>query len=236
MADLDVLVVEDDPVVAEILAAALDAHGYRVRTATAGVEALDMAGVDVPDVVILDLGLPDLDGTDVCRRLRQLSGNPIIVLSADGTEERKIAALDAGADDYVTKPFSMPELLARLRVAERHRHVIAMVVDDRVLVVGDVMIDTAAHVVSVAGTTTPFTRNEFALLSVLARNAPKVLTHGAILDHVWGGRGGGTGSLRMHVLQLRRKLGTGPSRPRVVTVPGTGYRFVLPDPPDRPDG
>ena len=234
--DLDVLVVENDPAVAEILVVALKAQGYRVRTAARGTDALDLAGVDMPDVVILDLSLPDLDGIDVCRRFRRLSGNPVIVLSADGSEQRKIAALDSGADDYVTKPFSMPELLARLRVAERHRRVAAKVVDDRVLVVGDVMVDTAAHVVSVAGTTTPFTRNEFALLSLLARNAGKVLTHGAILDHVWGRREGGTGSLRMHVLQLRRKLGTGASRPQVVTVPGTGYRFLLPDPPHRTGG
>jgi two-component system KDP operon response regulator KdpE len=228
MADLGVLVVEDDPAVAEVLASALDSRGYRVSAAPSGRAALDAASLEAPDLVILDLGLPDIDGVEVCRLLRQWSKNPIIVLSADGAEDRKIAALDEGADDYVTKPFSMPELLARIRVAERHRHLAAQVVDDTVIVLGDVVVDPAARVVSVAGVLVDFTHKEFALLTLLARNPGRVLTHGTILEQVWGTGQGGTQPLRMLVFQLRKKLGTAPGRPSVDSVPGTGYRIVLP--------
>jgi two-component system KDP operon response regulator KdpE len=229
-AELSVLVVEDDPVVAEVVAAALAARGYAVREAATGAAAVAAAEADPPDVVVLDLGLPDLDGIEVCRRLRTWSTNPIVVLSADGAEDRKVAALDAGADDYVTKPFSMKELLARLRVAERHRSVLARVVDDVVLHLGDVVVDTGAREVRVAGAPVALTRKEFALLELLARNAGRVLTHGLLLAEVWGRDGGGTESLRVHVVQLRRKLGSGPERPRIESDPGTGYRLVLAEP------
>jgi two-component system KDP operon response regulator KdpE len=230
LADVSVLVIEDDPAVSEVLAGALEARGYRVRAVSGGREALEAVAVDAPDLVLLDLGLPDIDGIEVCRRLREWSANPILVLSADGAEDRKIAALDQGADDYVTKPFSMPELLARLRVAARHRHLAAMVVDDTVIVVGDVVIDIAARAVRVGDTAVDVARKEFDLLALLARNAGKVLTHGAILDQVWGRGQGATESLRVHVTQLRRKLGTGPHRPRLTSAPGTGYRLVVPEP------
>ena len=231
MADLTVLVVEDDPAVAKIVTGALEARGYRVLSAARGREALDAAAVEVPDIVVLDLGLPDIDGIDVCRVLREWSRNPIIVLTADGAEERKVAALDEGADDYVTKPFSMPELLARLRVAERHRHLTALVVDDAVVVVGDVVIDTAAWIVRIGGTATDLTVKEFSLLTVLARNAGKVLTHGALFGHVWGSGRGSTQALRILITQLRRKLGTAPVRPRIVSAHGIGDRLVLADTP-----
>ena len=230
LAELSVLVIEDDPAIAEILTVALEARGYQAVAVATGQAGLLAAATARPDLVILDLGLPDMDGVEVCRRLRSWSRNPIIVLSADGAEERKLAALDHGADDYVTKPFSMPELLARLRVAERHRHLAAMVVDDAAIVLGDVIIDTAAHVVSIAGVVTQVPRKEFALLALLARNAGKVLTHAVLLDHVWGDGKAGTGSLRVLIAGVRRRLGTGPGRPSILSAAGTGYRLVIGDP------
>jgi two-component system KDP operon response regulator KdpE len=227
LADYSVLVVEDDPAVAEVLSTALAARGYRVRTATSGREALAVAADDPADLVILDLGLPDVDGVEVCRRLRHWSRNPIIVVSADGLEDRKIAALDSGADDYLTKPFSMPELLARLRVAERHRRVAAMLIDDSFMRVGDLLIDTAARLVSIGGITTAVPRNQFAILTFLARNAGKVLTHGALMDELSKRGQPSPQALRVQINQLRRTLGTGPARPRIVSSYGTGYRLEL---------
>ena len=227
-ADSSVLLVEDDPAVAEVVAAALGRHGYRVATAATGTAAIDAVTLEEPDIVVLDLGLPDVDGIEVCRRMRRWTRHPIIVLSADGSEDRKVAALDEGADDYVTKPFSMPELLARLRVAERHRHLVSQLVDEPVIAVGDVLIDTAGRLITIRGEACDTTRKEFDLLTLLARNAGKVLTHGVLLTHVWGGSGGGRDSLRVHIAQLRRKLGTGPDRPSILSEPATGYRLVVP--------
>jgi two-component system KDP operon response regulator KdpE len=227
--DVTVLLIEDDPSVTEVVASALAVRGYQVRTAATGRDALDAAIAATPDVVLLDLGLPDMDGVAVCRQLRTWSPHPIIVLSADGAEERKVAALDEGADDYVTKPFSMPELLARLRVAERHRRLAAGAARDEVIVVGDVHIDTAGRTVTIDGSPVELTRKEFDLLAALARNAGRVLTHGALLEHVWGDRTGATGSLRRHIAQLRRQLGNSGTTPRIESEPGTGYRLTLDD-------
>ena len=149
-----------------------------------------------------------------------IEDEPAVVLSADGAEERKVQALDVGADDYVTKPFSMPELLARMRVAVRHRHLVASVVDPGVLQLGDVTIDSGARSVIAGGEAVTLTKKEFDLFLLLARNPGKVLTHGTILGQV---------SLRVHMTYLRQKLGTGPSRPRLLTEPGVGYRLVLAD-------
>jgi two-component system KDP operon response regulator KdpE len=228
--DAKVLVVEDDAALAEIVSIALTSRGYRVHVAPTGRAALDTSWVEQPDVVILDLGLPDIDGIDVCRALRRWFYNPIVVLSADGAEDRKITALDEGADDYVTKPFSMGELLARLRVALRHRRAIAAVADPAVLEVGDITIDTGAHAVAVAGRAVELRRKEFDLLVLLARQPGRVFTHSTILTHVWGSSGdGNTGSLRVHMTQLRKKLGQGSDRPRLLTEPGVGYRLIMPD-------
>ena len=225
------LLVEDEPEVAEVLSTALTARGYDVLTSITGRHALDTASLEEPDIVILDLGLPDLDGVDVCRHLRRWYTNPIVVLSADGAEDRKIAALDEGADDYITKPFSMPELLARLRVADRHRRRGSSASAPAVLELGDLVVDTGAHVARAAGEAIDLTRREFALLAVLARHPGRVLTHGTLLEKAWGDtRGGGLGSLRVHVTQLRKKLGAGPGRPRLLTEPGVGYRLNLADP------
>jgi len=143
--EVSVLVVDDEPAMLRALSSGLEARGYRVATAASGRDALDRASLELPDVVVLDLGLPDMDGIDVCRRLRRWMTSPIIVLTADGSEDRKITALDEGADDYVTKPFSMPELLARLRVALRHRRALAALIDDDRIEVGSLRIDVAAH-------------------------------------------------------------------------------------------
>jgi two-component system KDP operon response regulator KdpE len=227
-----ILLVEDDPAGAEIVAGALASRHYAVEVVQRGTDALVATAEQEPDIVILDLGLPDVDGIEVCRRLRAWFAHPIIVLSADGAEDRKVAALDEGADDYVTKPFSVPELLARLRVALRHRRLAAAVADSTVLTLGDLVIDTGAHEVLAGSERLDLTPKEFGLLELLARNPGRVLTHGALLGQVWGsGHGSRTASLRVHVTQLRKKLGVGPGRPRLLSEPGVGYRLVLPDEP-----
>jgi len=221
-----VLVVDDEPGLLQVVSAALAARGLRVATARGGHEALRRAAEDGPAAVILDLGLPDLDGLEVCRRLRQWSDVPVVVLTAEGAEERKVAALDEGADDYVTKPFSTPELLARVRVALRH-HRSAEQRASPVLCVGDVEIDVPAHRATVAGRELDLTPKEFGFLVALARQPGSVLTHRTLLRQVWGpAYGTETHYLRVYASQLRRKLGDDPERPRLVTEPGVGYRLV----------
>jgi two-component system KDP operon response regulator KdpE len=222
-----VLVVEDEPAMIRILTTSLQARGYRVVIAPTGQEALDHSAMDDPSVIILDLGLPDADGIDVCRRIREWSSAPIIVVTADGAEDRKILALDQGADDYVTKPFSMPELLARLRVAVRHSRVLATDVHDGLFEVGDLRVDAAEHTVTQGGERIDLTPKEFAFLALLARNNGKILTHRAILRHVWGPDAEGrTEYLRTYANQLRKKLHDGPRSPTLLTEPGVGYRLV----------
>lgn len=227
--DAAVLVIEDDPALAWSIERAMRARGLQVHVASTGRDALRTASAVEPDVVVLDLGLPDMQGADVCRQLRRWMGNPIIVLTVDDGENRKVDLLDAGADDYITKPFSMPELLARVRVALRHRAVLARLVDPTQIVIGDVAIDEAGHLVHVRGATVSMTPKEFALLVALAKNAGRVLAHATLLEQVWGPDAvDKVEYLRTHVNQLRRKLGSGPDRPTIVTEPGVGYRLVLP--------
>jgi two-component system KDP operon response regulator KdpE len=223
-----VLVVDDDPGLLRVVEVGLHARGYDVVTAIDGRAALDLVDATDPDVVILDLGLPDMDGLDVERHLRARSTATIVVLSADGAEERKVAALEQGADDYLTKPFSMAELIARLGVAMRHRRALAAVVGDEELRCGALQIDVAAHAAAVGGAPLELTPKEFALLTLLVRNAGKVLTHKTILERVWGPNQA-LDTLRTHVSQLRRKLGEGPDAPHLVTEPGVGYRLVAPE-------
>ncbi|HZN13479.1 MAG TPA: response regulator transcription factor [Acidimicrobiales bacterium] len=221
-----VLVVDDERSIIKVVGAGLTARGYDVHTTGSGSEALDLIATVAPDVVILDLGLPDIDGVEVCRRARQWTSVPIIVLSASGSDTRKVAALDAGADDYVTKPFSMPELLARVRVALRHaaRQDIG---EQSVFDVGDVRVDVAAHQVTVDGRAVSLTPKEFDFLALLARWPGRVLTHRMILQEVWGDEyGTETQYLRVYASQLRKKLDDRPDRPRLVTEPGVGYRLV----------
>ncbi|HKY16078.1 MAG TPA: response regulator transcription factor [Microthrixaceae bacterium] len=223
-----VLIVEDDRSVAEVVATALRARGHRVEVAVTGDDALATAAASEPDLVLLDLGLPDLDGVEVCVRLRRWFPNPIIVLSADGAEERKVRALDEGADDYVTKPFSMPELLARMRVALRHRELVAAAADPTRLALGDLVVDTGTRVATAAGEQLDLTRIEFDLLVLLGRHPGRVVTQSTILDRAWPeGTSGTTGALRVHVRNLRRKLGEGPDRPTLTTDPGVGYRLEV---------
>jgi two-component system, OmpR family, KDP operon response regulator KdpE len=222
-----VLVIEDERTMARILTASLQARGYQVVVARTGQDGLDSSAAEDPAVIILDLGLPDIDGVEVCRRMRQWTRAPIIVVTADGAEDRKIMALDEGADDYVTKPFSMPELLARLRVAVRHRRAIGPIVDDDLLEVGDLVVDTADHQVTVSGQRVELTPKEFDFLALLARHQGKVLTHRNILQVVWGPEATGrTEYLRTYANQLRKKLQDDPASPRLVTEPGVGYRLV----------
>jgi two-component system, OmpR family, KDP operon response regulator KdpE len=221
-----ILVVDDEPQILKALQTGLRGAGYDVDTATTGAQALTAAAVQPPDAVILDLVLPDGRGTEVCRELRTWSSVPVIVLSAVGDESEKVAALDAGADDYVTKPFGLDELLARLRAALRRGDGAA----EPVFEVGELRVDLAAREVSFAGAPVQLTPHEFALLGLLARNEGKLLTHKAILEEVWGhAYNAESHYLHVYVSQLRRKLEPEPSRPRyILTEPGAGYRLVDP--------
>jgi len=222
-----ILVVEDEPSMARVLQVGLEARGYDVRVATNGRQALAAVSYEEPAVVLLDLGLPDMDGLEVCQRIQRFSRTSIIVLTADGAEDRKIVALDGGAVDYVTKPFSIDELLARIRVALRHRHAVAGIVDDTILTAGRLRIDVAAHVAVDGDREMVLTAKEFKLLTLLARNTGRVLTHRLILDQVWDrAESARTESLRVLVNQLRRKLHEDPAAPRLLTEPGVGYRLV----------
>jgi two-component system KDP operon response regulator KdpE len=222
-----VLVVEDELQMRRFLRAGLVAHGYRVVEATTATEALSLAPSHNPDLVLLDLGLPDADGLDVTRRLREWMMAPIIVVSARGREEDKVTTLDAGADDYLTKPFGMAELLARIRVALRHpRGAPAPVVVD----IDGLQIDLAGHVVRVDGQEVHITPTAFRVLALLAKHAGRVLTHAAILKEVWGpGAVEQTHYVRVQVAELRRAIEGDPARPRyLLTEPGVGYRLRAP--------
>ncbi len=221
-----ILVVDDEPQILRALQMSLRGAGYDVDTASTGAQALTAAAVQPPDAVILDLVLPDTRGTDVCRELRTWSTVPVIVLSVVGDESEKVAALDAGADDYVTKPFGLDELLARLRAALRR----VEAETEPVREVGELRVDLAGREVSFAGRPVQLTPNEFTLLSLLVRNEGKLLTHKAILEEVWGhAYTDESHYLHVYVSQLRRKLEPDSARPRyILTEPGVGYRLVDP--------
>lgn len=223
-----VLVVEDEPQMLRSLRLILTGHGYDVVTAATGQAALAEVTRRLPDLVLLDLMLPDLDGREVCRRLRERSSVPIIVLSARGEEQTKVEALDLGADDYLTKPFGTDELLARMRVALRHA---ARARSAPVFQAGDLQIDFDRRRVTVHGREVALTPKEYDVLKHLVMNAGRVLTHSMILRAVWGPEyAHETQYLRNVVLSLRRKLERDPSHPRyIVTEPGIGYRFRVPD-------
>ena len=221
-----VLVVDDEPAILRALTSALTARGYRVSQAVDGQTAIDSVAVDPPDVVVLDLRLPDIDGVEVCRRVRTWSDVPIIVLSANGVDERKVEALDEGANDYVTKPYSTPELLARIRAALRSSAAANSTLENSMLVVGDLRIDLARRTVTVGDRVVDFTPKEFAFLALLARFPGRVLTHSAILREVWGpDYGTETQYLRVYAGQIRKKLDDDMRNPRLVTDLGVGYRL-----------
>jgi two-component system KDP operon response regulator KdpE len=222
-----ILVIEDDPPIQKFLQVSLAAQGYQVVESDTGKRGLIEAASRTPDLIILDLGLPDIDGIEVTRQLRGWSKAPIIVVSARGKEQDKITALDAGADDYLTKPFSVGELLARVRVALRHA---AAATDsgEPVFDTGELHVDLGRREVSVAGRQIHLTPNEFKLLAVLVKYAGRVLTHRQLLHEVWGpGTGNEVHYLRVYMNQLRQKLETDPAQPRYLrTEPGVGYRLV----------
>ena len=224
-----VLVVDDEPQILRALQTTLKGAGYEVETAATGEEALTTAAVRPPEAVILDLVLPDRSGVDVCRELRGWSAVPILILSAVGEEREKVAAFDAGADDYVTKPFGVDELLARLRAALRR----AQPSREPILTVGELSIDLEKHAVSRAGEPVRLTPHEFDLLRFLAENEGKLLTHRMILREVWGpAYQVESHYLHVYVSQLRRKIEPDAARPRyILTEPGAGYRLVAPPQP-----
>lgn len=222
-----VLVVEDELPIRRFLRPAIEAAGWRlVEAATAAAGILE-ATQGRPDVIILDLGLPDADGIEVVRRVREWSAMPIIILSARGQEADKVAALDAGADDYVQKPFNVAELMARIRVALRHAPSANEPTADSTIVAGDVTIDLARRLVMRGGEEVHLTRIEYKLLTALARHAGLVMTHRQLLKEVWGpGHAEEAHYLRIFVRQLRQKLEPDPNRPKhLLTEIGVGYRF-----------
>ena len=221
-----VLVVDDEPQILRALETNLRGAGYDVDTAATAEAALATAAMRPPDAVILDLVLPDRSGTEVCRELRKWSSAPVLVLSVVGDEPEKVSALDAGADDYIQKPFGIEELLARLRAVLRR----AGPSGGPVLEIGELVVDLDKRSVAVGGRQVSLTPHEFELLRVLAQNEGKLMTHPAILREVWGpAYGAESHYLHVYVSQLRRKIENDPARPRyLLTEPGAGYRLVSP--------
>ena len=221
-----VLVIDDEPQIRRLLTVTLEANAYRVLSATSGQEGLVLAAQHRPGVVILDLGLPDLAGREVLRRLREWSSVPVIILSVQDDEAGKVAALDTGADDYVTKPFNTSELLARLRVALRHANKPEEAVEFQSK---HLRVDLALRRVTADGREVKLTATEYNLLRLLVRHAGKVLTHRQILREVWGpGHEEHTHYLRVYVAHLREKIEADPSNPELIlTEPGVGYRLLL---------
>ena len=222
-----ILVIEDEPQMQKFLRASLEAEGYRVVEAEAGKEGIALARTHNPDLFLLDLGLPDIDGMEVTREIRTFSAKPIIVISARGQEEDKVKALDVGADDYLTKPFGTSELMARIRVALRHASRAKEESTEPVLNVGELHIDLDRRRVTSDGNEVHLTPNEYKLFAYLMKHAGKVLTHRQLLKEVWGAAyASQTHYLRVYMVQLRHKLEVDPARPRyLVTEPGVGYRL-----------
>ena len=222
-----ILVIDDEPQILRAVRTILTEKQFKVTTASRGEEGLTLAATNEPDLIILDLGLPDMDGVEVCTRLREWTQCPIIILSVRDSERDKVAALDMGADDYLTKPFGIEELLARIRVALRHSaH--AQGAQSKEVKAGPITIDLAWHIVKRGTEEIKLTGNEYKLLAYLAANHGRVLTHQSILTHVWGPADANhTEYLRVYVRQLRKKLETEPERPQyILTEPGIGYRFL----------
>ncbi len=221
-----ILLIEDEPQMRRFLRVALQSHGYRLVEAASGLEGLREASTRNPEVVLLDLGLPDLDGLEVMKRIRDWSAVPVIVLSAREQEQDKIRALDAGADDYLTKPFGAGELLARIRVALRHRATLGEK-GEAVFSLDNLRVDLSARQVFLDDTEVHLTPIEFRLLAVLVKNAGKVITHSHLLKEVWGPpHMNQTQYLRVYMAQLRHKLEADPARPRFfLNEPGIGYRL-----------
>jgi len=220
-----ILIIDDEEQIRRLLRVALRGHGYQTTEATSGKDGLNEAAMSRPDLVILDLGLPDLDGLTVLRGIREWSQVPVIILTVHEQEHEKITALNSGADDYVTKPFSMGELLARISVALRHA---AGSEDEPVISLGDLTVDLARRRVTVGDSEVKLTPTEYDILKNLATHAGRVLTHRQLLGNVWGKQyEGEVHYLRVYIGQLRRKIEPNPTQPRyILTEPGVGYRLV----------
>jgi two-component system, OmpR family, KDP operon response regulator KdpE len=226
----NILVIDDEPQILRALRTILTAKHFRVTTASRGTEGLALAAAQLPDIIILDLSLPDIDGVEVCQQLREWTQIPIIVLSVRDSERDKVTALDKGADDYLTKPFGIEELLARIRVALKHS-ALAKGSSQPVISSGPITIDLARHIVTRDGEEIKLTATEFKLLAYLASHVDRVLTHQAILTQVWGSLDADhTEYLRVYIAQLRKKLEANPDQPRyLITEPGVGYRLLSND-------
>lgn len=222
-----ILIVDDEPAIARALRPALKGHEFEASTASSGAEALAHLETFEPDLILLDLGLPDTDGIELTGVLRGLTTVPIIVLSVRGADKDKIAALDGGADDYLTKPFSIGELLARIRVALRHHDMAHANTPAQPIVIGDLVLDLERHKLTLKGKAIRLSPTEFNLLETLVRNTGKVTTHRTLLHKVWGPEyAGDTQLLRVYISQLRSKIEERPERPTyILTEPGIGYRF-----------
>lgn len=222
-----ILVIDDEQQILRALKTILGQQSYQVNVAASGEEGLTLAAVMQPDLVILDVGLPDTTGVEICKKLREWTDIPILILSAHDTEAEKVASLDAGADDYLTKPFGVDELLARTRVALRHRSKM-LGSKSSVVYAGNIAIDLSSHQVTRNGAPVRLTATEYQLLAYLATNAGRVLTHRAILNHVWGfTETNHMEYLRVYIRQLRRKLEDDPRNPQMIVMEsGVGYRFM----------
>lgn len=222
-----ILLIEDDAAIRKFLRASLTSQGYQYEEAVTGEAGLRMAAYQPPDIILLDLGLPDVDGLEVINRLREWASLPILVLTARDQEQTKIIALDAGADDYVTKPFNMGELLARVRTALRHAQAAGEDASRQSIMIGDLRADLAARQVFKSDSELQLTPIEYRLLTILMRHAGKVLTHGYLLKELWGpGYTDQVHTLRVHAANLRRKIEYNPAQPEyLLTEQGVGYRF-----------
>jgi len=228
MSSVRVLLIDDEPAMAKALRPLLHGHGFSTAIAETGAEGLAQTGSFAPDIILLDMGLPDVDGVELAAELRKRTNAPIIILSVRDAEHDKVAALDNGADDYLTKPFGFQELLARIRVALRHSGSAASLPQSmQKIQIGDVSLDTERYEVTVRGTTTHLTPTEFKLLETLMQHAGKLITHRTLLHKVWGPEYAGESQLlRVYVGHLRAKIEERPELPtHIITEPGVGYRF-----------
>lgn len=224
-----VLIVEDEDTICNFMTAILNSNGYRVLKTDSGGEGLAMTASYSPDVVLLDLGLPDIDGIDVLKKLREWTKTPVVVVSARGQEQEKVEALDLGADDYIVKPFGTSELLARIRTALRHspKNMGAESKGKDQFAVGDLKIDYGRRTVSLAGDTVHLTPVEYKILALLSKNAGKVLTHDYIIKETWGPYSSDSHTLRVNMANLRRKIEKNPGEPNyILTEVGVGYRMA----------
>jgi two-component system KDP operon response regulator KdpE len=224
-----ILVIDDEAQILRALRTILSSNQFKVTVASLGEEGLTLAAAITPDLIILDLSLPDMDGVEVCERLREWTQVPIIVLSVRESERDKVIALDKGADDYLTKPFGIEELLARIRVALRHSAQNLGSQKSQIITAGSIVIDLALHIVTRSGEEVKLTATEFKLVAYLAANAGRVLTNQSILSHVWNPADADRVEyLRVYVRQLRKKLEEDPDHPRIIrNEPGIGYRFMV---------